>query len=237
MGFNDRMDPLRLLPDATRSLVRTVDGLPDEAYAEPSLLPGWTRAHVVAHLVLHAEGSVRVLDALSAGATEVSMYASAHARDADIDELAATGPEQLRERLLAATTELVGAVARTPEQAWRGSVRRTPEGEQSYPAVDLPAKRLVEVEVHHVDLGTGYERASWSAELSEHLVDTLSPRLEPHGPLTLRASDLGTSWPVGPEGGPWVSGTAADLAWWLTGRGGGEGLTSETGELPDTGTW
>ena len=29
-----------------------------------------------------------------------------------------------------------------------------------------------------------------------------------------------------------MSGAAADLAWWLTGRGTGDGLTSEDGELP-----
>ena len=237
MRFNGRMDPLRLLPDATRSLVRTVDGLPDQAYAEPSLLPGWSRGHVVAHLVLHAEGSSRVLDSLSAGEEEVAMYASAQARDADIDALAAAGPAELRERLLAATTELFDAITRATERAWEGTVRRTPEGEMTYPATALPGKRLTEVEVHHVDLDAGYQRTMWSGDFAAHLVGTLSPGLQEHGPLTLRASDLGTSWPVGPEGGPWISGTAADLAWWLTGRGEGEGLTAETGSLPDTGTW
>ena len=44
---------LELLPVADHSLVRTVDALSDSQYAEPSQLPGWSRAHVVAHL---AEG-------------------------------------------------------------------------------------------------------------------------------------------------------------------------------------
>ena len=43
------------LRDADHRLVRTVDGLSDEQLAAPSLLPGWTRAHVVAHLALNAE--------------------------------------------------------------------------------------------------------------------------------------------------------------------------------------
>ena len=34
-----------------------------------------------------------------------------------------------------------------------------------------------------------------------------------------------------------VSGTAADLAWWLTGRGAGEGLTSSTNEIPEMEAW
>ena len=52
---------LRAAPDATQRLVRTVDGLDDEALGGPSGLPDWTRAHVVAHLALNAEGLARVL--------------------------------------------------------------------------------------------------------------------------------------------------------------------------------
>lgn len=237
MRFNGRMDPMRLLQDATRSLVRTVDAMPDEAYAEPSLLPGWSRGHVVAHLTLHAEGSVRALDALAQGERGVALYASSAQRDADIDELAAAEPTELRSRLLAATTELLDALERVPEQAWHGTVRRAPDSDVSFPAGQLPAKRLAEVEIHHVDLDAGYDRALWSEEFATGLVGTLVAGLEPAAPLTLRSSDSGTSWPVGGEGGPWIAGTSADLGWWLSGRGDGEGLTSETGSLPDAGTW
>lgn len=229
------MDALLLLPDATGALVRTVDGLDDAAYAEASLLPGWTRGHVVAHLALNAEGMTAVLNGLASG-DEVPMYASDECRDADIAELAAAEPAELRARLLAATTDLADALRRVPEQAWQGTVHRTPGG-TTYPAAQLPTKRLTEVEVHHVDLDAGYDRAMWSTDFAAGLVGGMSRRLEPHGPLTLRASDVGMSWPVGEEGGPWISGTAADLGWWLTGRGDGEGLTSETGTLPQPGTW
>ncbi len=49
-------DPLEELAAATRRLIRTVDGMAETAYAEPSLLPDWTRGDVVAHLALNAEG-------------------------------------------------------------------------------------------------------------------------------------------------------------------------------------
>ena len=47
--------------EATQRLVRGVDALADTAYAEPSLLPDWSRGHVVAHLALNAEGLAGVL--------------------------------------------------------------------------------------------------------------------------------------------------------------------------------
>ena len=90
---------------ADRALVRTVDALSDPQYAEPSQLPGWTRAHVVAHLALNGEGLAGVLHGAHVGRPQ-PMYASPEARDADIEELAAAAPDELRERFLAATTPL-----------------------------------------------------------------------------------------------------------------------------------
>ncbi|WP_248581435.1 maleylpyruvate isomerase family mycothiol-dependent enzyme [Nocardioides sp. InS609-2] len=230
------MDAIELLPDATRSLTRSVDGLPDEAYAEPSLLPGWTRGHVIAHLALNAEGLAGVLNGLAAG-EDVPMYASNEARDNDVEELATAEPAELRDRLLTATTQFADACDRMPEEAWTGTVHRTPGGDVSFPASQVPTKRLGEVEIHHADLGSGYDRTMWSEEFATDIVSNMSRRLDAHGPLTLRASDLGRSWQVGGEGGPWIAGTVADLGWWLTGRGDGDGLTSETGTLPAAGSW
>ncbi len=236
MRFNDHMSALELLPDATRSLIRTVDGLPDAAYAEPSLLPGWSRGHVVAHLALNAEGLAGVLNGLTSG-EETTMYASNEARDDDIEELAGAEPAELRERLLAATTELADAIERATEQAWQGTVLRTPGSDITFPAVQVPTKRLGEVEIHHADLDAGYDRTMWPVEFATDIVTNVSRRLDHLGPLTLRATDVGQSWDVGGTGGPWVAGTLADLAWWVTGRGDGDGLVSETGTVPTAGSW
>jgi maleylpyruvate isomerase len=76
--MSDELDPsgaFELLPEATQRLVRTVDGLDDEALAAPSGLPEWTRGHVVAHLALNAEGMARVLDSRAEG-EPTTMYTS-----------------------------------------------------------------------------------------------------------------------------------------------------------------
>ena len=56
-------------------------------------------------------------------------------------------------------------------------------------------------------------------------------------PFRVTPTDLDGAWTFGEGSGPTVSGTAADLGWWLTGRGSGEGLTSDRGELPKVGAW
>ena len=63
------------------------------------------------------------------------------------------------------------------------------------------------------------------------VVDQLAEQV----PTTLHAVDVDRTWQGGP-GAPTVTGTAADLAWWLTGRGSGEGLTSD-GDLPGIEAW
>ena len=110
-----------LLPEATQRLVRTVDGLDDAALAAPSGLPDWTRAHVVAHLALNAEGLAHVLTSRTEG-RPTSMYRSDEARDGDIDDLAAADRAELRDRFLAGTTLVVDA-SRNPQTSFSNSSR------------------------------------------------------------------------------------------------------------------
>lgn len=223
-----------LLHDATQRLVRTVDGITGEAWPGPSLLPGWTRAHVVAHLTLNAEALAGVL----AGIVQdepAPMYASQEQRDADIEELAVTGQSELRTRFLGATTELTDAIAAMPDDAWDTVVERVPGG-RTFPASAVPGMRLGEVEIHHVDLAAGPTHADWPPLFGLLVLDAARERGVMRQPFRAHATDLDRTWSYG-EGGPTVSGTVVDLAWWLTGRGNGEGVTSDDGELPGIEAW
>ncbi|GCD89200.1 maleylpyruvate isomerase family mycothiol-dependent enzyme [Nocardioides sp. LS1] len=221
-----------LLQDATQRLVRSVDALPDEAWTGPSLLPGWTRAHVLAHLTLNAEGLAGALRGIVAG-EPVPMYASQEARDADIDELAASDPETLRTRFLASTTDFADAASSIPDERWDSTVERVPGG-RSFPATAVPGMRLGEVEIHHVDMAAGPTQGDWTPEFAAIVLDNATAR----GPGSFRAhaTDLDRTWDYG-TGGPTVTGLSHDLAWWLTGRGHGEGLTSDSGDLPEVASW
>lgn len=226
-----RLPHLDRLRDADRRLVRTVDALEVADWAGDSLLPGWTRAHVVAHLALNAEALGAALRGVVAG-EPVAMYAGAEARDADIAELAGADPATRRSRLYAASTELTEAVAAVPEDRLGTVVHRTPGSERTFLAGEVATMRWREVEIHHADLAAGPTAADWPADFAELLVEQLRVRA---GTATLVASDTGRAW-QGDPGGPSVTGTAADLGWWLSGRGAGETLTSD-GELPRIEAW
>ena len=72
--------------------------------------------------------------------------------------------------------------------------------------------------MHHADLGIGYTAADWPADFVDLLMERRAKELRSAGTgLTWRATDRDASWSSGE--GPEVSGTAADLLWWLLGRG------------------
>ena len=119
---------------------------------------------------------------------------------------------------------------------WDGTFERTP-GVRVIRVAAVPLMRLREVEIHHADLDAGYTHADWSPAFGTVLLDSLA-RFDHPRALTVRPTDLDGEWHYGPEGeGPVVSGPAGALAWWLTGRGAGEGLTSSTNELPEMEAW
>jgi maleylpyruvate isomerase len=220
---------------ADRALVRTVDALSSSEYAEPSQLPGWTRAHVVAHLALNAEGLAGVLHGAHVHQPQ-PMYASPEGRDADIAELATADPADLRERFLASTAHFARALAAMHEDDWDARFERTPGG-PDFALVNVPLMRVREVEIHHADLGAGYAASDWPVGFRVLLLDSMTKRPYPQ-PFTVRPTDLDRTWHYGDgEGGPTVSGTSADLGWWLTGRGSGTGLTSDTTDLPEVESW
>lgn len=225
------------LHHSDQRLLRTVDSLSPEHWREPSLLPGWSRAHVVAHLALNAEGFAGALHGLATG-NPVAIYPSNEARNAGIDELAAADTDDIRERLFTATQHLRTVMAGLNGEQWESTVNRLPEG-PVWPAASLVESRQREVEIHHADLGLAYTHRNWPIEFAKTLLDsaTATHDVSPDSPaFTVRAMDVGRDWPVG-AATPVVVGSASNLGWWLIGRGAGEGLSAEPGPLPALGPW
>lgn len=231
---------LQPLTDSTRRLVRTVDALDEPLLAAPSLLPGWSRSHVVAHLTLNAEAMAGAADG-ARGNTPRPLYASREARNADIEDLAHVTCTELRQRFLGSTGRLADALSGLADETLAVEVEWYPGGMRRAVA-QFPEIRRAEVEVHHADLATGeYDATSWPGDFRAWLIDSRARTLSPETgaePFTVYAGDLDRTWAVagGTGSDPVVTGSSADLAWWLSGRGDASGLASDH-PLPRIAGW
>lgn len=175
----------------TAYFARKLRELPDEALLGPSLLPGWTRAHVVAHVGYNARALARFVESARTGA-EVPMYESAEARATEI-ELGATLPARaLRNLFDHAEVHL--------NVEWRDLTDAQWDAVVGGVAVrDTPWMRAREVWIHAVDLDNGGSFLDFPADL----LDRLLPEL---------AAEAGLA-------GVPQAGEPADVARWLAGRG------------------
>lgn len=219
------------LDAASARLLHTVDALPDEDFAGPSLCDGWTRAHLVAHLALNAEALAGVLRGVRDG-VPTTMYVSAEARDEDIVALAPASPAELRERLRAAVAGFAEVADVATGLGPEVTFERTPGGRVS-PVAAVPDFRRSEVEIHHADLDTGYTPADWPPDFALAVVTASAERYDGAG-FHVVATDEPARWAFGSPtaDAPTVSGPATALAWWSTGREAGSLLSSTNGSLP-----
>jgi maleylpyruvate isomerase len=232
-------DPLVLLPEidrATARLVTTARKLDDAALAEPSLLPGWSRGHVLAHVSRNADGVVRLLTWARTGVRS-RMYASAEQRTADIEADATRSAADHLPDLIASAERIDEAVAQMPPQAWASTVDWL--SGKSAPAAYITWARLCEVEVHHVDLDAGYRPADWPDSFVHRLLHELAADLTGSmAPVRLHASDLDHELTVGADPTVTVSGPGHAVACWLTGRPiDAELMVAPSGPLPTVPTW
>ncbi|MFF5786619.1 maleylpyruvate isomerase family mycothiol-dependent enzyme [Streptomyces sp. NPDC012693] len=221
----DHESDLAHVREATERLLNAAASLDNAATAGPSRLPGWTRGHVLAHVARNADALVNVLQGRP-------MYPDAATRDADIERDSGRPPAahlaDLRET--AARFQAVGA-----EPAdWSRTVELRNGVTDS--ASRIPFRRWVEVDLHHVDLGVGYELEDLSEEFTVREIEFLADRFTglENVPATVLRSDDGGTWTTGGRsGGVTVTGPAADLLGWLAGRRDGTALKAEGGPLPE----
>jgi len=226
---------LDALEAATSRYLQSLTLLDDDAMRAPSLLPGWSRGHVVTHLARNADAMVNALTGARLGEVR-ALYPSQEQRNADIDSGAARSAQELRieaERTGSALLEAARALA--PDH-WDRPIRRTPEAEP-FPVRMIPGARLLEVEVHHADLGAGYTWEHWDGEFADSIIARVQGERSAEPSAVLRSTDTDGLWKIGPGEGPEVSGPAGALAWWLLGRGEGSGLVSSAGTVPTLSRW
>ncbi|MFG1790957.1 maleylpyruvate isomerase family mycothiol-dependent enzyme [Nocardia sp. NPDC049149] len=236
---SDSLVSLDTLAEATDRLLDSIRKLGNDDLTGPSLLPGWTRGHVLAHVARNADSVLNLLLWAHTG-VEIPQYANMFLRDFDI-EAGAPRPmdAQLADNEAAAKRWLAVANSLTDE-AWHAEVR-TRQG-RPIPATEVRWMRLQEVEIHHVDLNVGFTPADWPADFAARILTQATVDMnrittaaaEPVPAFSLRATDSTFSGIVG-TGTPaqTITGSVAALAAWLLGRSDGADLTGELPALPD----
>jgi maleylpyruvate isomerase len=200
---------LDALDDATGALSTSLGRLTADALNRPSLLDGWSRAHVVAHLANVADALVRMTaDALSGTATR--MYPGGRAqRNADIDKTAHTNQRQLLDAFRSSANRLSSTWHEVATDSWATAVDEQDLGTMQLSR--LVALRLTEVEVHHADLAVGFGPREWSPDFTHtclplRVAALARMRRRPdadhaiRGTWLLLCDDLGRQWRVLADG-------------------------------------
>ncbi|MEU7023064.1 maleylpyruvate isomerase family mycothiol-dependent enzyme [Streptomyces sp. NPDC046203] len=236
-------EPRRTLTDARRwtaigtdLVLEAVASLGRTGYLVPSTLPGWTRAHVTAHLAANAEALGNLVHWAATG-EPTPMYASPEERTAGIERGCALPAARLTSRLRHSCDALEERMDRLTEAQWRREVV-TAQG-RTVPATELPWMRAREVCVHAVDLATGLSFADLPADFLAALCDDVAAkRAAADGPaVLLRASDTGAEWRLPGTGEPTLlTAPLPELAAYLTGRDPGP-RTADGSPAPALAAW
>ncbi len=221
---------------ATTRYLGALSDLTDDDVHAPSLLPGWTRGHVITHLARNADAFGNLLHWAETGQAAY-LYESAEQRDFDIEAGAGRSAHDLRVDASASAGRFVQAINGLDVRHEENPVAKGPGGPM-FPAKEIATHRLVEVTVHHADLGLDFTHESWDPHFCDVLLSSVVADRADGPAMVLRATDTGGQWQYGDaEDAAIVLGRACDLAWWAIGRGDGEGVTSDTGEVPQLSTW
>jgi maleylpyruvate isomerase len=227
--------------ESTGRLLASTAAVTDMQAREPSLLPGWTRGHLLTHLARNADGLRNLLTWARTGMM-TPQYPSAVARDEAIETGAGRSAAELHADVAESAAALAAEAASLPEAAWQASVHGI-HG-KAHPAWFTLMRRLSEVEIHHVDLDIGYRVADWpDSFVAERLPGvTASFAGRDDAPACLvEVTGTGQVFRIGPAGAGGtvrVSGPPRTVMAWLIGRGDATGLDVDpTGPPPVPPPW
>ncbi|KRE61848.1 hypothetical protein ASG92_20070 [Arthrobacter sp. Soil736] len=201
------------LHEAADAVASLAAKLTEEDVPAPSLLAGWTRGHVLAHITGISNAMARQLEFAARGET-VELYDGGYeGRTNAIEAAAGHGIDEHRRDLAAALERALRAFDSLEPGGWQ-----VPISYRGGVVLDGGLALWRELVIHASDLGTGRRPETWSRQFCEHLFDFLSARvpegqkfvLQPLGlpPVAIGAGGRSTV----------ISGMVTDIAAWLAGR-------------------
>ncbi|WP_290056689.1 maleylpyruvate isomerase N-terminal domain-containing protein [Amycolatopsis solani] len=222
------LDGVRQLDD---EWARAIGGLGEPELRAPSALPGWSRAHVLAHLARNADGLKNLLTWADTG-VETPMYPSVEAREADIEASARHSAADILADFVASAGRFERYAAGMPDDAWAREARNR-QGAPVSGAV-VVRMRLSELTIHLADLDVGYDLdrvLGLLGPLAEDVVQHAISSRGAHLPALRLVAD-GFEWTMGAAPGGTVSGTGGRLLAWLSGRSDGADLDGAVPPIP-----
>jgi maleylpyruvate isomerase len=200
--------------EAHARLDATLSRMTDAEAAGPSRLAGWTRAMVATHLARNADSNAFMAEAATRGERRDQYPGGRAERAAGIEAGRGRTAAEVLADVRAASALWEGVFARVTD--WSFEV---PAGVGMRPLSQRVASRLMEVEVHHADLGLGYTFRDWPPDFAEEQVARRLRSMREDGEgepgrwsVGGHVVDLGG----GPEGA--VDGDPRGLLAWLMGR-------------------
>ena len=146
---------------AHQRLLTTLAGIDDSDARRPSRLAGWSVGHLLTHVARNADGHALRLEGALRG-EEVPRYPGGQEqRNREIEEGAERPAKELVRDVAESAERLQETWSRSERASWPNS--QWLAGDR-WPTSGSPLRRLREVEVHHVDLGLGYEATDWPDE-------------------------------------------------------------------------
>ncbi|AGN20529.1 maleylpyruvate isomerase, GSH-independent [Corynebacterium glutamicum MB001] len=206
-------------------------------FGEHSLLEGWTRSHLIAHVAYNAIALCNLMHWANTG-EETPMYVSPEARNEEIAYGSTLNPDALRNLHEHSVARLDVAWRETSEDAWSHEVL-TAQG-RTVPASETLWMRSREVWIHAVDLGA----VATFGDIPEVILRTLAAEITQKWTsqgagegLVLLDEPSSTRYPAAPgQDEVVVSGSLAGIVRYAAGRG-SDGVTSSTGEVPEPPRW
>jgi maleylpyruvate isomerase len=230
---------LHLARRGTAYFSRKLAELPENELNGDSLLPGWTRRHVVADVGYNARALTRLVEGVRTGSPG-QMYASPGDRDVEISFGATLPSNALRNLHAHAAVHLDVEWRDLPDDRWESPV--TDATGRRVPVAETVWMRTREVWVRAVDLDNGGSFDHLPAEVLDRLLaDVLTAWPDRHDAgfgFTLLPSDRETKYSAGTGQGPSLSGTMAEITRWALGRGGdGIQTAAASQHIPEPTHW
>ena len=202
---------------SAESLVaRFIENLSNDDVAADSLLPNWSRGHVITHLANNARGLSNLIDWALSG-VQKDMYVSVEQRGIDIED----GAKRPGNEIVADFLEQANIFANNLDRLIAGPLLSDEvvlgNGMHVHPH-EITTLRERELLVHLVDLGLDYKANDWSFDFSIKTLKSVSAgkRKERVNFRLLIAGDH--TWTMDQNGMTDIFGTPQSLAAWLMGR-------------------